>query len=95
MKMKKLLFSFTKNVHLNYNDIIYQQRNGVEMDSPLEPVLVEICMMHLERVLIPKLIENMNPWKRCIGDTISIIKETSIAHTLRVLNNLHKNIEFK
>ena len=93
--MTKLLFSFTKNVHLNYNDIIYQQCDGGEMDSALEPVLTEMFMVHLEHILIPKLIENMNPWKRCIDGTISIIKETSIAHTLTVLNNFHKNIEFK
>ena len=36
----------------------------------------------------------MNPWKRYVDDTISIIKETSVAHLLKVLNNFHKNIEF-
>ena len=47
----------------------------------------------------------MNPWKRyvddTVDDTISIIKETSIAyvltsiaHVLTVLNNFHKNIKF-
>ena len=37
----------------------------------------------------------MNPWKRYVNDTISIIKETSIAHVLTVLkNDFHKNIEF-
>ena len=46
--MTKLLFSFTKNVHLNYNDIIYQQCDGGEMDSALEPVLTEMFMVHLE-----------------------------------------------
>ena len=52
-------------------------------------------MVHLECTLIPKLTEYMNPWKRYVNDTISIIKETSIAHVLTVLkNDFHKNIEF-
>ena len=36
----------------------------------------------------------MNLWKRYVDDTISIIKETSIAHVLTVLNIFHKNTEF-
>ena len=36
----------------------------------------------------------MNPWKRYVDDTISIIKEISVARLLKVLNNFHKNIEF-
>ena len=51
-------------------------------------------MEHLERTLTPKLTEHMNPCKRSVHDTISIIKETSIAHVLIVLNNFQKNIEF-
>ena len=36
----------------------------------------------------------MNHWKRYVDNTISIIKELSIAHVLTVLNNFHKNIKF-
>ena len=36
----------------------------------------------------------MNPWKRYVDDTISIIKLTSTAHVLKVLNNFRKHIEF-
>ena len=50
--------------------------------------------MHLERTLILKLIEKINLWKRYADDTISIMKEISIAHALKVLNDFHKNIEF-
>ena len=71
-----------KNLHFSYNGIIYQQYDGVAMCSPLGPVLAGIFMVHLERSLIRKLTEHMNPWKRYIDDTISIIKETSIAHVL-------------
>ena len=56
--MKQLLLLYTKNVHFSYNGIIYQQCDGV-------------AMVHLERTLIPKLTEHMNPWKRYVDDTPS------------------------
>ena len=74
--------------------MIYQQCDGVAVGSPLGPVLAGIFMVRLERTLIPKLTEHMNPWKRYVDDTISIIKETSISRVLTVLNSFHKNIEF-
>ena len=37
--------------------------------------------------------EYMNPKKKCVHDTISEMKQTSIANVLTVLNNFHKNIE--
>ena len=46
------------------------------MSSPLGPVLAGIFMVHLKRLLIPKLTQHMNPWKRYLDDTISTIKET-------------------
>ena len=64
------------------------------MGSPLGPVLAGIFMVHLECTLIPKFTEHMNPWKRHVDDTISIIKKTSISRVLTVLNSFHKNIEF-
>ena len=64
------------------------------MGSALGPVLAGVFMVHLERTLVPKLTEHINPWKRYVDDIISIIKKTSIAHVLTVLNNSHKNIEF-
>ena len=36
----------------------------------------------------------MNPSKRYVDDTISIIREASISRVLTVLNSFHKNIEF-
>ena len=92
-KVKKLLLLCTKNVYFSYNGIIYQQCDVIAMGSPLGPVLAEICMVHLEGTLIPTLTEHMNPWKRYVDHTISIIKEKSIANVLTVLNNFHKNIE--
>ena len=90
--MKEILHLCTKNVHFSYNDIIYQQCDGVVMGSPLGLLLVGYFMVHLESTLIPKLTEHINPWKRYFDDAILIIKETSITHVITVLNNFHKKI---
>ena len=37
--MKELLLLCIKNVHFIYNDVIYQQCDGVVMGSPLGPVV--------------------------------------------------------
>ena len=55
------------------------------MGTPLGPVLAGIFMVHLGRILIQKLTENMKPWKRYVDGTFLIIKEKPIDHVLRVL----------
>ena len=77
-EMKQLLLLCTQNVHLSNNGVM----------------LAGIFMVYLECTLIPKLPEHMNSWKKYVDDIISIIKETSIAHVLKVLINFYKNIEF-
>ena len=52
-------------------------------------------MVHLERTLIIYLTEPMNPWKRYVDDTISVIKEASIAHILTVLYNFHIELTYE
>lgn len=52
-------------------------------------------MVHLERTLIFYLNEPMNPWKRYVDDTISVIKEASIAHILTVLYNFHIELTYE
>ena len=92
--MNKLLLLFTKNVHFAFNSDIYQQCDGVAMESPLRPAIAGIYMVELERTLLPRLIEYMTPWKRYIDDTIAAIKLRSIDHVVMILNTFHKNIKF-
>ena len=74
--------------------MIYRQCDGVAMGSPLRPMFAGIFMVNIECTLIPKLTEHMNPSKRYVDDTISIIKDTSITHVLTVFDNFHENIGF-
>ena len=50
-EMKELLETCTKEMHFSFNGIIYRQRDGVAMGSPLGPVLANIFMVELEKHL--------------------------------------------
>ena len=93
-QMRDLLLVCTKNVHFSYNEDIYTQGDGVAMGSPLGRVIAGIFMTELKRTILLTLREHMSPWKRCVDDTISYIKEESIEHVLSKLNSYHDNIEF-
>ena len=76
--MKGLLLLCTKIVHFTFNNEIYQQCDGVKMRSALGPLIPGIFIVELEKSLIPTLIDQISPWKRCVDDTIAVIKLSSI-----------------
>ena len=73
---------------------VYQQNDGVAMGSPLGPVLSGIFMVKLENSLVPTLNESMTLWQRFVDDTISFVKNDSIAYVLDQLNSFHEQIQF-
>ena len=78
-EMKETLLLYKKNVHFSYNHI-YIQRDGVAMGSPLGPVLAEILMVNLERLLVPKLNVYINFWRRYVNDLIALVKIGSVEY---------------
>ena len=93
-KIKDLITICTKNVLLTLNNDIHQQRDGVAMRSPLEPVFAGIIMADLENPIVTKLNSHLRFWKRYVDDTSAIVKEGSINHVLQQLNSFHSNIHF-
>ena len=72
--MKKLLNIATSDTHFSFNNIYYQQHNGIAMGSPLAPVLADIFMTHLENKLMKQLKTAGLLWyKRYVDDTFTII----------------------
>ena len=92
--MKQLLTLCTKNVHFTYDNKVYQQNDGVDMGSPLGPVLSGIFMMELENSLISTLNESMILWRRFVDNTIILVKNDSITYVLDQLNSFHEQIQF-
>ena len=74
---KELLHLCTKNVHNIFNSEIYIQIDGVAMGSPLGPVLANIFMFELEKILIPKIVKEVKFWRRFVDDTICFAKMDS------------------
>ena len=67
-EMKELLLLCTKNVHFTFNGQIYIQVDGVAMGSPPAPLLADIFMIELERLLIPNL-RKIKFWRSYVDDT--------------------------
>ena len=94
--MKKLLNIATSDTHFSFNNIYYQQNNGIAMESPLAPVLADIFMTHLENKLMKQLKTAGLLWyKRYVDDTFTIIhKNTKLNDIKNILNSIHKDIQF-
>ena len=90
--MKQLLTLCAKNVPFTYDNKVYQQNDGVAMGSPLAPVLSGIFMVKLENSLVPTLNESTTLWRPFVDDTITFVKNDSIAYVLGQLNSFHEQI---
>ena len=66
------------------------------MGSALGPVLANIIMTELERLILPKLIESniIKFYIRYVDDTLVLIKEDSIDEVLSAFNSFDKNLQF-
>ena len=89
----KLLLLYTRKVHFTFNSKIYMQVDDVAMGSPLGPVLADIFMIELEKVILPELTECIKCWKRYV-DTISFVKLGNTNYIITKLNSCDKNIQF-
>ena len=93
-EMKELLILCTKNVHFTFNNDTCIQVDGVEMGSPLGPVLANIFMVEVKISVIPNLSNKVKLWKRFVDDTYCLTRFEYINSRLLALNSFHKNIKF-
>ena len=93
-EMKELLILCTKNVHFTFNNDTCIQVDGVEMGSPLGPVLANIFMVEVKISVIPDLSNKVKLWKRFVDDTYCLARLEYIDNILLALNSFHKNIKF-
>ena len=93
-EMKKLLQICTKEMHFSFNGVIYRQVDGVAMGSPLGPVLANVFMVELEKILVPQLESSVALWYRYVDDTFTFIKKGKLEEVLERLNSFHDSIKF-
>ena len=91
---EKLLYLCTKHVHFSYSGKICIQLDGVEMGSPLGPVLANTFMTELEIAIIPSLGNYLQNWKRFVDDTFAVVLLDKIGHIVNQLNSFDENIQF-
>ena len=85
-KLKEILLLLTKKVYFTFNSKTYLQRDGVDMDLLLWPVLVDILMIELEKSIVPQLITYIKCWKRYVDYIICFIKIHYLGYILSVFN---------
>ena len=66
------------------------------MGSALGPVLANIIMTELEKIVLPKLIDEgiIKSYIRYVDDTLVMVKDDKINVILDQFNNFDKNLQF-
>ena len=92
-----LLSVATKGQLFQFNGALYEQTDGVAMESPLGPLLAYVFMSHIEEILEQ---EGKLPsfYRRYVDDTFTImpnIETASIGNFLDTLNKAHSSVKFR
>ena len=94
--LKKLIFDCCTKTTFSFNDNLYEQKDGVCMGSSLGPVLANIIMTELEKLILPKLIGDdvIKFYIRYVDDTLVMIKNEHIEEVLSKFNSFDENLKF-
>ena len=94
--LKKLILDCCTKTTFSFNDKLYDQIDGVCMGSALGPVLANIIMTELEKLILPKLFEDgvVKFYARYVDDTIVMIKEDKVDSVLQQFNKFDRNLKF-
>ena len=94
--LKKLLKDTCSKTAFLFDNTIYEQIDGVSMGAALGPVLANIIMTEMERVVVDALVQSgkIKFYARYVDDTLLLVKPEDIDNILQQFNKFHKNIEF-
>ena len=67
------------------------QNNVVSMGSPFRPVLANMFLIELERIIIPSISDKIKLWERYVDDTIAFVKIDEIKNVFS-LNSYQSNV---
>ena len=94
--LKKLMKDTCSKTAFMCDGVIYEQIDGVSMGASLGPVLANIIMTELEKVVVDELVKNgkIKFYTRYVDDTLLLVKPEDVDDILARFNRFHKNIEF-
>ena len=94
--LKKLILDTCSKTAFSYNNVIFEQIDGVSMGACLGPVLANIIMTELEKVVVDRMIDNglIKFYARYVDDTLLLVKPSDINRILQQFNTFHPNLEF-
>ena len=92
--MKKLILDACIETLFSFNSKLYEQIDGVPMGSSLAPVLANIIVIELERIIVKKSLHKslVKLYMRYVDDTLILVKYKDINYLYRRLNSFDKNI---
>ena len=79
-----------------FNNVIYEQKDGVSMGASLGPVLANIIMTECEKLVVDDLIKNgiVKFYVRYVDDTLLLVKRQDIDRILNAFNSFDHNLKF-
>ena len=87
---KKLLLNSCTKTTFSFDNVLYEQVDGISMRSYLGPVLANIILTQFENVILKPLIETGLFCCRYIDDTLVTIKKDKVQHVLNSFNSFDK-----
>ena len=94
--MKNLLLDSCTKTAFSYDNIFYQQCDGVSMGSSLAPVRAYIILTEFEKVVVTPVMESgiLKFYCRYVDDMLILVKEDQIDKILKAFNSFHNNLRF-
>ena len=94
--VKNRFFFATSQTHFTVNSKFYNQIDGVDMVSPLPPVLANIFMgFHKSKWINEYNLNKPKFYLRYVGDILAVFdNEKDLLYFFDFLNNRHPNIKF-
>ena len=94
--LKKLIIDTCSKTAFSCNNILYEQIDGVSMGACLGPVLANIIMTELEKVVVDRMIDSglIKFYARYVDDTLLLVKPADVDEILQKFNRFHRNLEF-
>ena len=94
--LKKLIRDTCSKTAFLSGGTMYEQKDGVSMGASMGPVLANIIMTELERVVVDRLIQSgcIKFYARYVDDTLLLVKPEDVDSILGEFNRFHRNLEF-